>query len=904
MANEVEIHVRVTDKTAAGAGSVKRSGEKAGKDFGDGVDDGIRKSKGGDADVGGLAKRILGSLKSTLGAGQPLALTLGTAFSTQFIGAVASGLASGAAKVAHGLGASLALLPAIAATAAVGLATVKIALAGVGDALKAGLSGDTEKFNEALKEMAPSARTFARGLVSLKDELKDLKSEVQGNFFAPFAESVRPLGEMWLPILKSELGGVASSFGGVGKQFASWAQQPRVVVGIAGALGNMRTVLGNVAGGVMGLVRAFLPLITVGSTFLPGLTHGFGSATDQLARFMEQAERTGKLRQWISDGLSKIGDLVDTGQQVWRIFRNIGDIGEVVFQGLGFKTGGLLDSLERLTEKARDFFHTAEGGQAATTIFETLRSVVNSLFGSLQALSGTVIKSFGPLLPMIAEFLEAFASFKLALLDALVPIAAVITRTVLPPLTKLLDFITGNQAALVATTAVVTALFAAWAVGSAVAAAKGVGDIGKMINGIKALHGAVSGLSGAGVAAGIVGIGAAFMVAFDQIDKARKSANLQRLAEEFSATGAGMDELFEKAKSGNLWEFVGVFTKLRQMSPEVAEAFIDQAEAAGVADDMIAKMRNGLADTVSAQQAAADAAEDAKSAVEKEADAVSAFNDSLDKMLGKTLDVPEAQAAFTQALAATADQMARQTEEFGANATSMDVNTEAGAANTEMIAGLVRAGADVLTSMRDQGASSADLRSEQERQIDSIRRVAGQLGLERGAVDRLIEGLMAIPSQRRTEIQVSRGAAMAAIAAVQSAINNLHGKTVTVRVTATGAGAGLLGGFLGQAHGGIVGAARGIGRAATGGPRTGWTWVGEQGPELAQLPPGTQVKSHGDSMRMGAGGGGGSEVVLRYEGSGNAAIDALINMLLPGMRMTIQRRYGGDVNAALGYSRR
>ncbi|MGW4541601.1 hypothetical protein ACWEOP_27505 [Streptomyces chartreusis] len=50
--------------------------------------------------------------------------------------------------------------------------------------------------------------------------------------------------------------------------------------------------------------------------------------------------------------------------------------------------------------------------------------------------------------------------------------------------------------------------------------------------------------------------------------------------------------------------------------------------------------------------------------------------------------------------------------------------------------------------------------------------------------------------------------------------------------------------FKGKAGGGIVGA------AASGGLRSGLTWVGEQGPELVNLLPGTRVWSNPDSRRM------------------------------------------------------
>lgn len=52
--------------------------------------------------------------------------------------------------------------------------------------------------------------------------------------------------------------------------------------------------------------------------------------------------------------------------------------------------------------------------------------------------------------------------------------------------------------------------------------------------------------------------------------------------------------------------------------------------------------------------------------------------------------------------------------------------------------------------------------------------------------------------------------------------------------------------FRRKASGGVVGA------AAAGGPRSGLTWVGEQGPELADLPVGSRVYSNPDSLRKAA----------------------------------------------------
>lgn len=119
--------------------------------------------------------------------------------------------------------------------------------------------------------------------------------------------------------------------------------------------------------------------------------------------------------------------------------------------------------------------------------------------------------------------------------------------------------------------------------------------------------------------------------------------------------------------------------------------------------------------------------------------------------------------------------------------------------------------------------------------------------------------------------------------------------------------------FKGKAAGGIVGA------AASGGIRSNLTWVGEQGPELVNLAPGTRVWSNPDSRRMQqqawtsmlneprrgmrhaqgraavVGAGGRAEpVVLELRSSGSDIDELLLRIL----RKAIKNR-GGDVQFVL-----
>lgn len=107
-------------------------------------------------------------------------------------------------------------------------------------------------------------------------------------------------------------------------------------------------------------------------------------------------------------------------------------------------------------------------------------------------------------------------------------------------------------------------------------------------------------------------------------------------------------------------------------------------------------------------------------------------------------------------------------------------------------------------------------------------------------------------------------------------------------------------GYIGKAAGGAVGQ---VSQAASGGPRSNRVLVGEQGPEIVDLAPGSNVHTNSDSRRMlaGAGQGGGGQfsarvTVDRSQGSSRELID----MLIKALRIEIFNLTGGDVQAALG----
>jgi polyhydroxyalkanoate synthesis regulator phasin len=87
-----------------------------------------------------------------------------------------------------------------------------------------------------------------------------------------------------------------------------------------------------------------------------------------------------------------------------------------------------------------------------------------------------------------------------------------------------------------------------------------------------------------------------------------------------------------------------------------------------------------------------------------------------------------------------------------------------------------------------------------------------------------------------------------------------------------------------------------VGHAASGGGRTGLTWVGERGPELVKLPAGSMVNPAGASSRGGGGSGGGPVTVhLEIGSSGQRVDDLLLEILQKRIRVL-----GGNVQVVLG----
>lgn len=330
---------------------------------------------------------------------------------------------SGVVSILGQMSGAIGLIPAAGAGAVAMIAALKLGVQGFGDAVAA---ADPEAFAEAAETLSPAARDAAVAVRDLRDEWEGMQNSIQERLFAGIADDISALGGKYIPVLERGLGDIAGQFGAGAESAAQFLTEAQQVATVDDILGGTRDVAGELAGALRPLVSILLDVAAVGMEFLPGLTGGFADAAESAAEFVRHARETGQLHEWISTGLSTIGDLVD-------LFQNLARIVGTVFSAFDSEGAGFLTMLVDLTDQVADFLQSFEGQEA-----------LHALADALNVVSGVVtdvmLTAFEELAPVIVELAPGVA--ELARQVGSVLVAAL--RIVGPLLQGLAGFLSSN----------------------------------------------------------------------------------------------------------------------------------------------------------------------------------------------------------------------------------------------------------------------------------------------------------------------------------------------------------------------------------------------------------------------------------------------------------------------------
>jgi phage-related protein len=399
----------------------KAKGQQAGRDMGDGLGKGF-------ADRAGTFSRVIATAaaKMTLIGGAAAAAT--------------PGLVHLGAALAPAAGAVVAL-PAALGAAKAAMATFKIATDGVGKAITAGLTGTAKQAEAALKGLPPAAQRFSRSIIGLKPQIDALKSSVAQRFFLPLQNDIKPLADLYLPLLRTRMANLAGPLGGLGEQFAHTAQQAGSLTAVDTLLLKTRLSVINLRGAVNPLVGAFAALIRTTASFLPGLAAGFADVAQKVGAYVKAAANSGAIADVFRNAVSTLKDLGGIALNVGRILGS-------VFAAATAGGSSLLGNVRSLTGQVAAFLSSAQGGAALSGLFGTLAKLGQAMRTGLGAVLPAVATSVRALAPAVGNLAPVFAQLVVAvapLLPYFTQLLVGILNRLVPALASFANWLNQNQ---------------------------------------------------------------------------------------------------------------------------------------------------------------------------------------------------------------------------------------------------------------------------------------------------------------------------------------------------------------------------------------------------------------------------------------------------------------------------
>ncbi|AXN43472.1 hypothetical protein MM1218R_01524 [Mycobacterium marinum] len=275
----------------------------------------------------------------------------------------------------------LGLLPATVAGVGFSMGTLKIALHGVGDALKDMMADDPKKFLEDIANMGPLAAQSMLQVAQFRDQFKLAGGAIQESFFAKVAADIVPLIQTWLPALTSSMSRVAGIFGTFADHLAKTLMTPQ-------AMQVFETFIDNISAGLQSMLPAITPLANIfakltveGSSFFAEIGGHITHSLQYFDQLLEKAHASGALHDWIQTGINAFGHLVNAVSQFGESFSRIMTVADK------FGGGGLLGWLDKLGQQLNVWTQSAEGQKTLTEFFSTLRTATDAFLPMLKPLT-------------------------------------------------------------------------------------------------------------------------------------------------------------------------------------------------------------------------------------------------------------------------------------------------------------------------------------------------------------------------------------------------------------------------------------------------------------------------------------------------------------------------------------
>ena len=233
-----------------------------------------------------------------------------------------AGMITSLAAVSQGLW----MIPAGAGAATAAFGSLKIATLGFSDAIED--MGDPEKFYEALQNLSPNAQQAALAIQALTEPLKQLKNATQDALFADVSTMLNQLAQQYLPMVQQMTTGIAGAFNNAMSGVFDQLMTPQTQAVLQNTIDNLVEAFQRLAPAAGPFVDAITRTVQTGASFLPGMADSITKAAEGFAKFITEAQESGKLEEWMRDGIKAVGQMWDGVKLLAKAFADLAPAGQ------------------------------------------------------------------------------------------------------------------------------------------------------------------------------------------------------------------------------------------------------------------------------------------------------------------------------------------------------------------------------------------------------------------------------------------------------------------------------------------------------------------------------------------------------------------------------------------------
>lgn len=299
---------------------------------------------------------------------------------------------AGILSVLQAIGPAAALAAPAIASVGLAMGTIKLATAGVGDAVKAAFDpSDPKKYAEALKGLSPEARSFVGVLHEMQPALKGLQQQVQDKVFSGLDDELKLLGKNALPVFKAALLDTAGTFNLMAHGVADSANALAANGTLGKALSGANAGLKNLSGIPAEVVTAFGQLAAAAGPAFGKVTSAVAKTVTQLQGELADSFQSGGLEKAINQAVVILG-------QLGHVLHNVASIVLQVFSAANASGGSFIQTLSKITDQLVVAFASP-----------AVQSGLQALFSTMSILSSTAAPLLGEAFKVIGSTLTALA---------------------------------------------------------------------------------------------------------------------------------------------------------------------------------------------------------------------------------------------------------------------------------------------------------------------------------------------------------------------------------------------------------------------------------------------------------------------------------------------------------------